>query len=315
MTRKRRLRRSVFPKKVDEVGPIIRWAFDARQRHIREIALGLDDSGTAALSVEEAAEGILRSMGRDWKAYEEDIEYYMKADSRGWWRDFPKQELLTNLFERVDRRKAGTGTPHNTRLPDHPELLPLAKALLADIRVIGPLNALFEGAAVVQALADPWLSPIGVRSRKAELRYLEESKSIPAFFDAIILICDELKTRGEAIPESWREVAEGRCRRPAAKPLPRGRPAKPDEFARDLHIQFVIELLDRLGEPPTGKEVSGCLIVAEALPVREDAEDWERRKETVMRIWKARPGSTAFLSTMRKQMKGIARRQGLDQTR
>ena len=296
----------MFPKKVDEVGPIIRWAFDTRLRQIREIALGLDDSGTAALSVEEAAEGILRSMGRDWKASEEDIEYYMKADSRGWWRDFPKKELLKNLYKRADRRKEGTGSDDSRRLPDRDELFPLAKALMADIRVIGELDALFEAAAFSEFLAYYWLSPIGVRSLEAERRYLEESKSIPAFFDAIILICEELKSRDEAIPESWREVAEGRCRRPDMKRTPRGRPAKPDEFARNLHFQLVIELLDRLGAPPTGTEVSGCRIVAEAAGLAED---------TVVDIWKARPGSTSFLSTMGKQMKSLARRHGLDQTR
>ena len=97
MTEESNQRVSVFPEDIDDVDPIIRRNVDAQLRHIREIACGLDVSETVALSAEEAFDGILRSMGSDWKAPEEDVEYNMKADTRGWWRDFPEQrEVLSD---------------------------------------------------------------------------------------------------------------------------------------------------------------------------------------------------------------------------
>ena len=304
MSGKKKRRISVFPKKVADVGPIILWDVDARLRHIEGIACGLDVSGTGALSAEEAFEGILRSMGSDWKADEEDVEDHMRDDMRGWWRDFPRRELLTGLYRRAARRKEGTGSDDSRRLPSPDECVEVAKALLADLRVIGPLDALSEAAAVSKFLADLWLFPNGIRSRSVLRVHIKQSKSNRVYFDALSLICEGLDSRDEAIPESlasWRrEVAAGRRRRPARKPIAAHRHANPDQFARDLHIQFVIELLARLGAPPRG--VSRCRIVAEASGLPEDM---------VVRIWKARPGSTSFLPMMEKHWKAIDERHRL----
>ena len=159
MTGKSNQRVSVRPKEVDDVDPIIRRAVDAHQRHIREIACGLDVSGTGALSAEAAFDGILQSMGSDWKAPEEDVECYMKADMRGWWRDFPEQELLSELYEQAALWKDGPGSDDSEPHPEPAEGRRVAEASLADIRVTGKLDAAWEAAAVAQSLADLWLSP------------------------------------------------------------------------------------------------------------------------------------------------------------
>ena len=100
----------------------------------------------------------------------------------------------------------------------------------------------------------------------------------------------------------WREeVAGGRLQRPARKPVGSHRPAKPAQLARDMHLQFTIEVLDRTGIKPNGSDVSGCRIVADVLGLSED---------TVTRTWKARVQKGPFVSAMQKQMKAIAERNG-----
>ena len=168
MTEENNQRVSVFPEDIDDVDPIIRRNVDARLRHIREIATKGDVPGTVALSAEAAFDGILRSMGSDWKAPEEDIEYNMRADTLGWWRDFPEQELLKKLYEQDACPKEGTGNSDDRRLCMHAKGLRMARALLADIRVTGELAVEWEAAAVVQSLVDLWLHPIGGRSRATE---------------------------------------------------------------------------------------------------------------------------------------------------
>ena len=181
--------------------------------------------------------------------------------------------------------------------------------MLADIRVTGELAVEWEAAAVVQGLADLWLHPIGGRSRATERAmgplYITKSKSNRAYFDALKRICEELNSRGEAIPESlakwWLEVEGGRRRRPAAKPLPRGRPANPSQFAREIHIQFTIEMLDQVGIRPQGNP-SGCWIVAEAVDMSE---------KQVERIWRECPWRTSSMAMLRRHWKGLAERHGL----
>ena len=300
---------SVFPEDINDVDPIIRRNVDTQLRHIREIASKGDVPGTVALSAEEAFDGILRSMGSDWKAPEKDVEYNMKADMRGWWRDFPEQKLLSEFYEQAACPKEGTGNSDDRRLCMHTKGLQVARALLADIRITGELAVEWEAAAVVQSLVDLWLHPIGGRSRATERAmgpwYITKSKSNRAYFDALKRICEELDSRGEAIPKSLDEWRGGSRKRPAAKPLPRGRPANPAQFARDIHIQFTIEILDQVGIRPMG-DPSGCWIVAEAV---------ERSEERVERIWRECPWRTSLMLMAQRYWKGIAKRHGLDQTR
>ena len=303
MTRKRKPRCRCSPEKATTLisssgGPSMRGL-----RHIEEIALGLDVSGAEALSAEEAFDGILRSTGRDWKAPEKDVEYNMKADMRGWWRDFPEQKLLSEFYEQAACPKEGTGNSDDRRLCMHTKGLQVARALLADIRVTGELAVEWEAAAVVQSLVDLWLHPIGGRSRATERAmgpwYITKSKSNRAYFDALKRICEELKSRGEAIPKSWREVAEGRCRRPAAKPLPRGRPANPSSSPATSTYSSPSKSWTRLAYGPR-----------ETPPV---AGSWQRRwicPKTVERIWRECPWRTSSMAMMRRYSKDIAKRHG-----
>ena len=298
MTGKSNRRMRVFPKKVDDVDPIIRWAVEARLRHIEEIVCGRDASGTDALSAEAAFAGILGSMGSDWKSDEADVEYYMQADMRGWWRDFPKQELLSLLYRRAARRKEGTGSDDSRRLPEPDEGCRVAKALLSDIRVTGRLDAIWEAAAVSRSLADLALPPIGQLSRTKVREYIKRFRSSPVHYDALSLICEGLDKKGEAIPgflAIWRqEAADGRRKRPAMQPKPPHRPLSLVKLPRYFHIQFTIEVLDRLGIRPMGNP-SGCSIVAEALALEMSERD-------VRRIWEARAWrvSSSFMPFMRK---------------
>ena len=118
-----------------------------------------------------------------------------------------------------------------------------------------------------------------------------------------------MASQGEEIPKSlakwWLDVEGGRLRRPAAKPLRRGRPANPAQFARDIHIQFTIEILDQVGIRPQGSP-SGCWIVAEALGMSE---------KQMERTWRECPWRTSLLPMMLRYSKDIAKRHGLDQTR
>ena len=229
MTGKRNRRVRVLPRKVDDVDLIFRWAVEARLRHIEEIARGLDVSGTDALSAEAAFDGILRSMGRDRKAPEEDVVYNMRADTRGWWRDFPEKGLLSKLYKRVARRKDGTASGYDWLPPEPDERRRVAVALLADIRVVGSLDAEWEAADVSKTMAGQGLVSNGIPSRRVWRGFIRHSRSIPVYHDALSLICKKLEDRGKAIPkplDKWqREVADGSRERPDRKPLRRGRPA------------------------------------------------------------------------------------------
>ena len=115
--------------------------------------------------------------------------------------------------------------------------------------------------------------------------------------------------RGEGISRpllGWRqEVVSGCRRRPARKPIQSHRPVNPAKLLHDVQIQFAIEILRRVGVPPTGSpvSVSGCLIVSEALGRLGPSE------ETVKRIWREYKGPFALV--MRKYWKATAERAGL----
>ena len=84
MTGRRARRGKLLPKVVADVVPIIRWGIEIRLQHIEEVSCGSQASGTGAPGMEEAMKGILRSLGRDWKAEEEAIVDYMRAEVREW---------------------------------------------------------------------------------------------------------------------------------------------------------------------------------------------------------------------------------------
>ena len=247
---------------------------------------------------------------RDKQAEDEAIVDYLRADMREWWQDFPEQKLLTSLYRRAASRRAVSGSLDSRRRPSHEEGLRVAKALLVDFRNTERLDAEGEAETIARVLAGEGLVSNVIPTRRDWRKFMNGSRSIRVHFDALILICEKLDNQGKAIPgplARWRqEAAEGRQRRPKAKPNPRHRPPNPAQFARDIHIQVTIEILARVGVRPQGKTVSGCYIVAEASGTSEDR---------VVSLWKGRPWEDSFVPIMQKYAKAIAERTGLDRTR
>ena len=94
--------------------------------------------------------------------------------------------------------------------------------------------------------------------------------------------------------EGCRQVPASSSKDKSPVPPP---PVKLALLLRNFQIQFVIGLLDRVGVPPRGTDVSGCRIVAGVLGLSEDR---------VKGIWEMR-----FTVAMRKHSKAVAERAGL----
>ena len=295
-----------LPEGIAEVDANMRWVIPLRLQILEEVVYGPQASGISAPGMNEAMERINRALKRrDTKAEDAAVVDRMRAELLDLWRVYPERRLLTDLYRRAARRQEGGGSPDSRRPPSHPEGLRVARGLLVDIPDTGRLDAEQESEDVSKVLAAQWLPPIGVPSRVKLREYIRRSPSSRAYFDALTRICEELDNRGEAIPgylARWREeVADERLQRPAMKPVPSHRPANPDQLKRDMHIQFAIEVLGRVGVRPSGSDVSGCRIVSEALGLSED---------TVTRTWKTRIWRKSIAPAMRKYSKAIAERNG-----
>ena len=243
---------------------------------------------------------------RDWRAEEAAIADYLRIELGEWWQDFAEQPLLKLLYERTTRRRQNSGTRYSMRRPSHAEGVRVARALLADLPYPGPLDTEEEAATVAKVLAGHGLVTYGFLTRARVREYIRESPKSRVHFDALSDVISEWEKRGVAIPgrlAKWRQdVADGRLQRPDAQPIPRHRPTNPAQLPYQMQIQFIIEILQRLGVPPQGTLNSGCRIVAEAKDIPE---------YTVVRIWKQRTWKTSFLPTMRKQSMEMATRHGL----
>ena len=294
------------PEGIAEAHANIRWGVGRRLQLFEEVVCGPQAAGTGAPGMKEAWERIHRAVERrDRKAEDVAVVDYTRAALWDLWRGYTERRLLTELYRRADRRQDGSGSPDSRRPPTHQEGLRVARGLLAEIPAAGRLDAERESAALSEVLADQLLLSNGVPSRPVLREYIRRSKVNRAYFDALGHIEATLHDRGKAIPRllaGWREeVASGRLRRPALRPIPSHRPANPAQLARDMQIQFVIEVLDRIGIKPNGSDVSGCRIVSEVLRVPEDR---------VTRIWKACIWRRSFMPVMRKYSEGITERNG-----
>ena len=281
----------LLPEGISDLDPNIRWIVEERLRLIEEVVCGLQTSGAGAPGMEEA----------DAAAIVDD----MRAELREWWQEFTERQLLTELYQRTARRREGRGSPDSRRPPSHQEGLRVAKGLLVVIPETGQLDAERESAAVSEFLADQWVSLSGKRRPTALREYIEQSVSNRSYFDALVRIGEKLDDRGESIPRplaGWlAKAAGGLRRRPAKNPVSSGRPVDTATFVRDIHLQFAIEVLHRVGVKPRGSNVSGCRMVSEALGIPE---------ETVRRIWKECTWRTSFVPVMQKYSKAIAERTG-----
>ena len=281
----------LLPQGIDELDPNIRWLVEERLRLMEEVVCGPQASGAGAPGMEEAKAATIADD--------------MRAELRVWWQEFPEPHLLTELYQRAARRREGRGSPDSRRPRSYPEGLRVARGLLVDIPETGQLDAERESAAASEFLADQWVSLSGKRRPTALQDYIEQSVSNRTYFDALVPIGEKLHDRGESIPRplaGWlAKAAGGLRRRPAMKPVSSHRPVDPAFLVRDIHIQFAIEVLRRLGVKPSGSSVSGCRMVSVALGLSED---------TVRRIWKECPWRTSFVPVMQKYSKAIAERTG-----
>ncbi len=281
----------LLPEGISDLDPNLRWIVGESLRLIEEVVCGLQTSGAGAPGMEEA----------DTAAIVDD----MRSTVREWWQEFTERHLLTELYQRTARRREGGGYSDSSRPTSYSEGLRVAQGLLVVIPETGQLDAERESAAMSTFLADQWMSLSGKRRPTALQDYIEQSVSNRTYYDALVRIGEKLDDRGESIPRplaGWlAKAAGGLRRRPAMNTVSSGRPVDPATLVRDMHLQFAIEVLHRVGVKPRGSSVSGCRMVSEALGIPE---------ETVRRIWKECPWRTSLVPAMRKYSKAIAERTG-----
>ena len=292
----------LLPGRFAQLLPIVQWLVVVHLEHIEEAARGTLAFGTGGPSEEVAIECLLRIFeGRHEKADKETIEAYMRARTWEWWQDFPERRLLTDMVRRADRRKKGIGSEYSRRRPSHSDGLRIARPMLAGIPDKISLDSEGEYEDMSKLLAALLSPPLGEPSPERLQSYIELSKSIPVYRDALRRYYEELDNPPKIIFRPafrWQRKAAGRTRLRRAKiKVPSHRPVNPALLLRNLQIQFVIGLLDRLGVRPRGKYVSGCRIVGEVI---------DRSEDSVKAILEM--GSMA---AMRKHSKAMAERTGL----
>ena len=275
-----------------------RWVFERYLELVEEFACDPDGFGAGGSGLEEAMTLIrLAVVRKDRKAEDEAILARMRVEVRELWQDFPELSLLGEHFRRTALREAGSSSSGSTDPPSCKEALRLARALVADIpgRSLGAraeaedrFGLEWESAEVSRVLADQWLRQ---GSRKDLQKYIKLSGSNPNYFNALGLIWDELKLRGEEIPSKlsrWKEGVDAGSRRyPSRRAIPGHRPATTTKLLSDLDIQFIIEIMRRTGIKPEADSVSGLLILAKVLKASEDPA-LRLSYETLRRIWQER---------------------------
>ena len=286
-----------FPKSVAEVDDNFRWVIDSYLKLIEEFACDPGAFGRGGPTVEEVNERVHRAVEQEDREVEDEaILGGMRVQTREKWQDFPELELLGDHSRRAALRKAGRGSPGATDIPTHEEGLRLARAVLAHapgrlLLALMPsaegMDPEWESQALSALLAHQW-----IRERSPRMvAQMKNHSHLRVYFDAIILICEELKCLGEEIRPPLRywkgEVDSGRRKRPRATPLPNHPPVTLPKLVRDLNIQLTIEVLSRIGIRPEGKYISGIHLVEMAL---EDSEDKALRlsHEGLRRVWQER---------------------------
>ena len=292
----------LLPNGFAQLLPIVQWLVGWHLEYIEEAARGTLAYVTGAPSEEEAIACVLRIFeGRYEEADREALEAYMRARTRDWWANYPERQLLSTLVRRTDRRKQGIGEKDGRRPPSPEEGLRIARPILASIPKKITLDAEGEFEAMSKLLAALLKPPLGEDSPERLQRYLEFSTSKRVYRDAIRRYNQEFDSPDKTIyrPDfSWQRKAASRSGLRRAKiKVASHPPVKPALLLRNFQIQFVLGLLDRIGVPPRGTDVSGCRIVAGVLGLSEDA---------VKGIWEMR-----FTVAMRKHSKAIAKRAGL----
>ena len=292
----------LLPNGFAQLLPILQVIVSLHLEYILQAARGKLAYGINAPSEEQAFECVLRMFeDRHGEADTEALEAYLRARTHEWWQDYPERQLLSALVRRADLRKQGIGEKDDKRIQFHGEGLRIARSILASIPKKLTLDAEGEVEAMSQLLAALLNPPMGEDSPERLQKYIEFSKSNRVYRDALRRYYQGLDSPDKTIYRPvfrWQRKAAGRSGLRRAKiKVPSHRPVKPALLVRNLQIQFVIGLLDRVGIPPQGTFVSGFGIVAEAVGLSEDA---------VKVIWETR-----FTADMRKHSKAIAERAGL----
>ena len=289
----------LLPNGFAQLLPIVQGFVSVHLECIEEAARGTLASVTGAPSEEQALESVLRMFeDRHLEADKEALEAYMRARTHEWWQDFPERQLLSALVRRADLRKQGIGEKDDRRIPTRTEGLRIAKPLLAGIPDKITLDAEGEFEAMSKLLAALLNPPMGEDSPERLEKYSELSESKRVYRHALRRYNLEFDSPDKTIYRPvfrWQRKAAGRSglRRGKIK-IASHPPVKPALLLRNLQIQFVIGLLDRIGIPPQGTFVSGFGIVAEAVGLSENA---------VKVIWETR-----FTADMRKHSKAMAER-------
>ena len=116
-----------------------RWIIATHLQILERIVCGTPVSKADQPGMDEGEAVLHRAIARrDAEAEDEALVDMTKAHLMAWWQDFSEQQFLTELYGRSERRRTKSGSPDSRRTPDHPEGLRVARALLADIHVIGP---------------------------------------------------------------------------------------------------------------------------------------------------------------------------------
>ena len=303
----------LLPENRSEPAPNLRWGVALRLLILEEIVRAPPVFEAAAPDMEEAWQRAWRAVGqRDRKAEDRALVDRTKAELWEWWQGFSERRLLTELYRRAARREAKLGSLDSRRRPSRDEGYRVAAAMLVDLPEVAPLDLEWEYTEHSKAAAAQLLPPFGRPSRPALGYHIRRCEKSRVHFDALNLIYEGLSNQSKFIPRvliRWRQqVADGRLRRPPMEPIPRHRPTNVDQFTRDIYIQFVIEVLSRVGIPPQGSPMSGCGVVAEVLGPRLS-------EDTIKRIWKARPWGMSYLRMMRKYSEPMAIRTGLHPTK
>ena len=300
MTKKQRVK--LLTLGFDGVLRIVQWLVQVRLEQVEKVALGSLASGNCAHSMEEAIKAITWIMGgRAGETERKTIEDYLRAQILEWWPTYPERQLLTELYQRKDRREKECGSLYSRRRPSHEEGLRIARPLLTDIPDTSRFDPEWESGLVSNILAALLLPPIRSPSPKTLQPYFELAETRKVYSDAIDLFEKELKKLGEAMAQRFmlqQGYVYGQRRHLALELRPKAdhRPVNPATLLRDIQIQIVIDFLQRVGIKPRGTYVSGCGIAAEALGLSE---------ETVKDIWEMK-----FIPAMEKHGKAIAERTG-----
>ncbi|MDE2765547.1 MAG: hypothetical protein OXI25_03840 [Chloroflexota bacterium] len=289
-----------------DVAKLIRWVMDMHLDFIEAVASDPQAFALGAPGLDEALERWRNPRVR--KGREEADTMLLTLTQEvvlEWWRGFPQCDLLTSLVRRAKRRRAKCGTPNQRRLPDQKEGRQIARPILGGVVKKSQFSFSQEAEAVAARLAEHHMPPFTECSSATLSDYVRRSSGNRTYFDALEFSFEEFNRRGMPIPceiAEWRQqIAAGERQPPSMKRISRGRQRIAIHPVRDLQIQLVIKLLDRLGIPPRGRDFSGCRIAAEIVGVSED---------TAERIWKHRIWTPHFAPILREHSKAIAQRTG-----